>query len=305
MPNDLPATSGRSHEADPRASDPGYIPDEVLETLAPEHRATIKERLANLSRENGRMGKLLERFNQPVAAPAANGNGHAPAKPAENPDDMNTWDDAKIEGAVDKFEQWESIYAQDPENEKAKEVVSNLEVRREINKARKILAGRTGERAAEKRIAPFEAEQAGKREAEQVFGAVFQDLSSRLDGAQRVSALMLQTKDDVDRRLAVLGKTRDTATSHEIALAMSAAIEAAAQNRDGSDGMSHRGRPEIAGEGFGGRARAGSPDEDAEISALLRQKREPEANRKTIHRFLTDPGFVPPAAFVPQTRNDF
>lgn len=299
-------TGANGQPADPHADD--FITNDDFALIPEGLRDKVRIRLAALSRENERTGKMLERMSaQPQAA--QNGNGHEaePAKKAVDPQNILTWDDADIEAAVNDFDAYDARLAADGNDEEAKKVVLNPRVRKQINAARVELGRRAGANAAREEIAPFKARSEAEQTAQSVFGQIMQSLSPKYGGAQNVSRLIQETKDDVDERLAMVGKSRQTATPHEIGMAMASAVEARAssENRDGDGGMYRRGRPEIAGEGFGGRARAGAPDADADISAHLQQGRAPEANRLMIQRFLYDPGYQPPREFVPQQKADF
>ena len=152
---DTQSPNGNGHAADPRSNDPGFIPDEELAQLDPETRQAVKERLASLSRENKRMGEMLVRFNQRPAEEQR--NGHEPARSTVNPQDITTWPEADQQQAIDDYEAMESRFFANPDDEEAKKYLTSPKVRSQINKARTALAQRAGERAAQEKLAPFEA----------------------------------------------------------------------------------------------------------------------------------------------------
>lgn len=306
-----PLVGANGQPTNPDADD--FLTNEDFEKIPEGLRDKVRIRLASLSRENRRTTEMLERLTSQQHPPQQNGNGHGaaangkPDKPAADPQDPTTWNDPDLSQLITDFDAYEARFFANGEDEEAKRVVMNQSVRRRVNAARIEQGRRAALKSVDERLAPFEAEKAGERLAGEVFGNVMKYLAPKFGGAQNASRLLMETKEDVDERLAMVGKDRSTATPHEIGMAMAAAVEAKAmtENRDGDAGVYRRGRPEIAGEGFGGRSRAGGPDDDAEVSARLKDGRVPEANRLMIQQFLTNPGYAPPREFVPQHKADY
>lgn len=300
-----PVTNQDGSEADPYSTD--FLTDQHFDAITDEGvKSRIRIKLATQQRELDRQARALEKFNQPTTN--GNGNGHAhedaePAKPAVDPQNILTWDDLDIQTAIREFDAAEARFFANQDDEESKKVVSSPRVRQQINAARMEMATRSARKGADERVAPLLAKNKREAEVANVLGQMFEAHADRLGGANNFSRLLSETREEVDRRLAAFGKTRDSASPSEVAMAMVGAAEArhlVSMNRDGDAGPSRRGRPEIAGEGFGGRTRSGAPDADAEVSALLKQKREPEANRAMISRFLNDRSYVGPADYTPQ-----